>query len=88
MVLALAGDSTITNNIEIWLMAEYEQELFKRLQELSLTQVDEYTEIERLSLKIEQEEYEISETLKSRAFKLGRFLTSKKDRLDLSKFVV
>lgn len=76
------------SNIEIWLMAEYEQELFKRLQELSLTQVDEYTEIERLSLKIEQEEYEISETLKSRAFKLGRFLTSKKDRLDLSKFVV
>ncbi len=69
-----------------YLLAEYEQELFKQLKEFSMTEKNELDEIRDMETRIEREKYEISETLKSRAFRIGRKLTSKKAHLDLSKF--
>lgn len=42
--------------------------------------------MEILKQKIEREKYEIQETLKSRAFKLGRKFVKKQDRIDLKIF--
>ena len=74
------------SGIGIWLLAEYEQGLYKKLQEWEMTQVDECKEIKMLNNEIEREKYEIEETLKSRAFNLGRILTKKEERIDLAKF--
>lgn len=69
-----------------YLLAEYEQGLYRKLKEFAITQIDEAVEIETLKKCIEQDKYEINETLNSRAFKVGRALTKKSERMDLLKF--
>ena len=44
-------------------------------------------EIAELEAQIKQEKYEIEETLKSKAFKLGRRMTNKQERIDLSNYL-
>lgn len=73
-------------DFKTYLLAEYEQGLFNNLREFSITRKDELEEINTLKKRIKNEKYEIQETLKSKAFRLGRKITQKEKRLDLSKF--
>ena len=74
------------NNIPEYLIADYEQNHFMEMKEWELQTDTCEKEIEELSKEIEQYKYEIEETLKSKAFRWGRKLTKKVERLDLSKF--
>ena len=60
-----------------------ERENYRYLVNMSSKEYDISKELSELLDKIKGEEREISETLKSKAFKLGRKLTPKKKRLDL-----
>ena len=72
------------NNIATYLISEWEQPRYQEMIIWSMNKVDEDEEIENLMNLIKQEKYEISETLKSKSFKLGKKLTKKKERLDYS----
>lgn len=72
------------NSIGEYMIAEHEKPNLETMKEWQLWDGNEQETIEKLKEQIEHEKYEISETLKSRAFKLGRRLTKKADRLDLS----
>lgn len=77
------------NKLHTYLIADYEMERFKELSEWSMIEIEdgnENMEMEILKQKIEREKYEIQETLKSRAFKLGRKFVKKQDRIDLKIF--
>ena len=77
------------NKFHTYLIADYEMERFKELSEWSMIEIEdgnENMEMEILKQKIEREKYEIQETLKSRAFKLGRKFVKKQDRIDLKIF--
>lgn len=72
----------------LFLVDEAEQEHLLQLKEWSLlegTAVDSVTDLEQ---RMEEEKYQIRETVKSRAFRLGRMLTPKEERLDLKEFEV
>lgn len=72
------------NSIEEYMVAEHEKQNFKTMKEWEQWAGDEQEAIVKLQEQIESEKYEISETLKSRAFRLGRIFTKKSERLDLS----
>ena len=74
------------NNIPDYLIADYEQNHFIEMKEWELQTDTCEKEIEELNKEIEQYKYEIEETLKSKAFRWGRKLTKKAERLDLAKF--
>lgn len=69
-----------------YLIAYYEQPRFNEMKEWEMWSGSQKDEIEELNKQIKQYKYEITETLNSRAFKLGQKLTKKKEWLDLSKF--
>ncbi len=72
------------NDLREWLIAYYEREHFLAFKEWAISEGKELQQIEELLEKIEHEEYEISETLKSKAFRVGRVFVSKTKKLDLS----
>lgn len=78
----------IFHSIEIkeCLIAEHEQQHLKELKEWQSYTENEKSQLQEMREKIESEKYEITETLNSRAFRLGRALTGKKRRIDLSQF--
>lgn len=78
--------ATNYGSVVTYLLAEYEQWLYKRLKEFAITQIDKEAEIETLKKRIGRDKYDINEKLKSRAFKIGRGLTRKSERMDLLKF--
>ena len=64
-------------------IAWYEKEHLDYIREMATKKFDPNEEIAKLEAQIKQEKYEIQETLKSRAFKLGRRMTPKKERINL-----
>ena len=75
------------NNLATYLIAEWEMPRYTELKAMCLNSYDDMQEVEDLQKRIEREKYEISETLKSRAFKLGRKFTSKQERLNLDPYL-
>lgn len=69
-----------------YLIAESEKEHYQEMREWSRWMGKETDEIEKLKKQIEQDKYEIQETIKSRAFRIGRKLTKKNQQLDLNIF--
>lgn len=67
-------------------IAWYEKEHLDYIREMATKKFDPNEEIAELEAQIKQEKYEIQETLKSRAFKLGRCMTKKEERIDLEKY--
>ena len=67
-------------------LEEEERKNLTYLKNISKKDVDFEEESGTLKKKILKEEYEIRETLKSRSLKMGRLITPKKDRLDLSEY--
>ena len=74
------------NKLATYLIAEWEQPRYAKLQEWSVMECSSKSELLDLEKKIQQEKYEIRETLKSRAFRIGRAFTKKQDRMDLQQF--
>lgn len=74
--------------IREYLIADYEQKHYKEMLEWKSWTENKDNDNEELHNKIEQEKYEIAETLNSRAFRLGRLLTKKKERLNLAEFEI
>ena len=74
------------NKFSLYLMAEWEVQHYEEILLWSKSKMKDEEEIENLRYMIEQEKHEISETLKSRAFKLGKTITSKNERLDYEKY--
>lgn len=72
------------NSIGEYMIAEYEQQNLETMKEWQQWEGNEQEAIKKMEQQLEREKYEISETLKSKAFRLGRKLTKKKERLDLS----
>lgn len=72
------------NHLREYLVEEEEQGHLREMWEWNLWDQDETKEIEELKNKIEKEKYEIQETVRSRAFRLGRLLTKKAERIGLS----
>ena len=68
-------------------IAWYEKEHLDYIREMATKKFDPNEEIAKLEAQIKQEKYEIQETLKSRAFKLGRRMTPKKERINLEKYL-
>lgn len=71
---------------DAYYLDEGERENYKYLKNMAKKEVDFKEEARVLKKKIYREEYEIRETLKSQSMKLGRLITPKKDRLDLSDY--
>lgn len=74
------------NHEGAYIILEYEIDHYDEMLEWTLNDYSEEKELARLIKKIEHENYEVQETLKSRAFKIGRILTPESKRLDLSAF--
>lgn len=75
------------NEFHSWLIADYEVAHLMELNNWSKSdKQSSKDELIELQKQIERGKFEIHETLKSRAFKLGRKITKKKDRLDLTIF--
>lgn len=66
-----------------YLIAESQQGNLAKIKEWALNDISTEEELKNLIAKTEREEYEIEETLKSRAFKLGTIMTCKKKRMNL-----
>lgn len=66
-----------------YLIAESQQGHLAEIKEWALNDLTVEDELKTLAEKTEREKYEIDETLKSKAFKLGTKLTRKKDRIIL-----
>ena len=73
-------------DIKDYCIAWYEKEHWEYMKDIAEKKIDKEEEIREITQKIEQEKYQIREVLKSRAFKLGRFTTPKKDRINLDEF--
>lgn len=73
-------------NLKEYCISWYEKEHLNYIKDISLQIIGEDDEIADMEAQIKREEYEIQETLKSRAFKLGRQLTAKNERLNLSEY--
>lgn len=74
------------NNICEYLIAGYELKNYEAMKEWANWSGSSKEEIDRIKESIDSEKYEISETLKSKAFHVGRKLTKKSKRLDLTRF--
>lgn len=75
------------DNVKEYLIAGYEQDHYKKLQEWALSDISSKDELEMLKNKIEQEKFEIEETLKSKAFKIGRFFTKREKRINIQELI-
>ena len=64
-----------------YLISEYEIGRFMEMKEWSTDELSVEDELKRLAEMTAKEKNEIEETLKSRAFKIGKKLTRKKDRI-------
>ncbi len=67
---------------EEYLISENEQQLLRHLKEWSNDEMSDVDRLHDLVNRTKREKYEIDETLKSRAFKLGKILTPKKKRMN------
>ena len=74
------------NKFSLYLMAEWEVPRYEEIVMWSKSEMQDEEEIENLRQMIEQEKYEIAETLKSKAFKLGKTITAKNERLDYDRY--
>lgn len=74
------------NDFHLYLMAEWEMPRYLEMEMWSESEMTDEEETDDLIHMLEQEKYEIRETLKSKAFKLGRMITSKSERLDYTQF--
>ncbi|MBR5800135.1 MAG: glycosyltransferase [Lachnospiraceae bacterium] len=74
------------NSVCEYLIADYELRNYETMKEWANWSGSSKEELANLKESIECEKYEILETLKSRAFHMGRKLTKKSKRLDLTKF--
>lgn len=74
------------NELHTYLIASWEQGHYLEFQEWSAWSKGMWDEMDELRGRIEWEKYEIQETLRSRAFMLGRFLTKRGQRLELEKY--
>ena len=72
-----------SNNVDTYLLRGSEVEHYKELVDWAANDTSLEEEVEILTKRIKREQYEIDETLKSRAFKLGKLFTPKKERLEL-----
>ena len=74
------------NHEGAYIILEYEIDHYNEMLEWTINDYSEEKELARLIKKIEHDNYEVQETIKSRAFKIGRLLTPESKRLDLSTF--
>ncbi len=74
-------------DLKDYCIAWYEKEHLDYIKETACKEFGEDEEIADLKAQIKREEYEIRETLKSKAFKLGQILTKKEERLNLDEYV-
>ena len=70
-------------DVKEYLISEYQQSHLAEIKEWSITDMSAEDELKALIEKTEREKYEIEETLKSRAFKIGRFFTKKEKRINI-----
>ena len=66
---------------EYWIVG-YEKSHYKNFFEWKMNDITIDQQIEQMENRIEREKYEIDHTLESKAFKLGRMLTKKGERLE------
>lgn len=71
------------NDVKDYLIAGYEQHHLKEVKEWSISDTLSEDEIEMLKERIDQEKFEIEETLKSRAFKIGKLFTKNRKRINI-----
>ena len=64
-----------------YLIAESQQGNLAEIKEWALNDLTVEEELKTLAEKTEREKYEIDETLKSKAFKLGKIFTKKSQRI-------
>lgn len=74
------------HELKEYCIAWYEREHLDYIKEMATRVFETDEEVDRLEAQIKQETYQIEEVLKSRAFKLGRILTPKKERINLKMF--
>lgn len=70
-------------DVKEYLIAEKQRVYLSEFKEWTLNDISTEEELKNLIAKTEREKYEIEETMKSKAFKLGTKLTRKKDRIDI-----
>lgn len=71
------------NCIDSYIIAEWEQGHLREIKEWNLNDMTAEAELKRLVKQIEREQFEIDETLKSKAFKIGRMFTKKDRRISI-----
>ena len=76
-----------TYDVEEYLVSGSEVSHYKELKKWAESNTSSESDLNLIKKKIEQENFEIEETLKSKAFKLGKFFTGKKKRLDIDKII-
>lgn len=74
-------------DIKEYCIAWYEKEHWDYMKEIAEKEIDLEEEIRELKEKIAQDKYQIREILKSKAFRLGRLTTKKRERIDLNKIM-
>ena len=75
------------NCVREYLLASCEKAHYKELIEWSRSEMSAEDEVLQLKTQLEREKYEINETTKSRAFKLGRIFTLKSKQLDVQEIL-
>ena len=73
-------------DLKEYCIAWYEKEHLDYIKDIADKEFGEDEEIADLRAQIKREEYEIRETLRSKAFKLGQVLTKKEERLNLDEY--
>lgn len=73
-------------DIKDYFIAWYEKDHWLYMKDIAEKNFDKEEELREIREKADQEKFQIQEILKSRAFKLGRFTTPQKERLDISLF--
>lgn len=74
-------------HLKDYCIAWYEKEHLDYIREMATKKFSMEEEIAELEAQIKQEKYEIEETLKSKAFKLGRKMTKKSERIQLEDYM-
>lgn len=70
------------NDVEIYLLNRSEIAHYNQMKEWAIDSTKLEDEMDCLIRQIEREKYEINETLNSKAYRIGRLFTRKKDKLD------
>lgn len=68
-------------NAKDYLIGEVEQIYLKQIKEWSINEMSAEEELKNLIEKTKQEKFEIEETMKSKAFKIGKIFTKKEERI-------